>query len=227
MQPISSRREGQPPASSEGLGRSVIEPRWCWVPEGARSFGDDAIAWWESHGGSLFEWQKTVVRGLLTVDDEDLFVAANDGMCVARQNGKGVILQVVEGFLAFELGYQLVMHTAHEFATSQEHQARLETFIQDAPGLHARVKDRGGYRHANGQESINLKNGCRIAFKARTKGGGRGWSGDLLVWDEAMIIPETVVGAQKPTLRASKAPHGQKTIYAGSAVDMLVHEHGV
>ena len=205
----------------------MIEPRWCWIPEGARSFGDDAIEWWESHGGQLFEWQKVVVRGLLTVDDADMFVAANDGLCVARQNGKGVILQVVEGFLAFELGYQLVMHTAHEFATSQEHQARLETFIQDAPGLHSRVRDRGGYRHANGQESINLKNGCRIAFKARTKGGGRGWSGDLLVWDEAMIIPETVVGAQKPTLRASKAPHGQKTIYSGSAVDMLVHEYGV
>jgi hypothetical protein len=164
---------------------------------------------------------------MLGVDEDGRFVTANDGLCVARQNGKGVVLQAVEVFFAFELGYPLVMHTAHEFATSQEHQRRLEEFIQDCPALHCQVKDSGGYRHANGQESINLKSGCRIAFKARTKGGGRGWSGDLLVWDEAMIIPETVVGAQKPTLRASKAPHGQKTIYAGSAVDMLVHEYGV
>jgi predicted Fe-Mo cluster-binding NifX family protein len=93
--------------------------------------------------------------------------------------------------------------------------------------LHARVREKGGYRHANGQESINLKSGCRIAFKARTKSGARGWSGDLLVWNEAMIIPEAVVGSQKPSIRASQAPYGQKTIYAGSAVDYLVHEHGV
>jgi hypothetical protein len=154
-------------------------------------------------------------------------VTANDGMCLARQNGKDEILIAVEGFFAFELAYPLVMNTAHEFATSIEHQRRLEEFIQESPSLHARVRDKGGYRHANGQESINLKSGCRIAFKARTKSGARGWSGDLLVWNEAMIIPETVVGSQKPSIRASQAPHGQKTIYAGSAVDLLVHEHGV
>ncbi|HZL95603.1 MAG TPA: hypothetical protein VFB99_18240, partial [Vicinamibacterales bacterium] len=219
--------EGEQVAGAEGFRLAVSLPRVSWVPPHSRTLGDDCIAFWESHGGSLFEWQKLAIRGMLGVGEDGRFVSANDGLCVPRQNGKGVVLQAVETFFAFELGYPLVMHTAHEFATSQEHQRRLDTFVQDAPTLHARVLDRGGYRHANGQESINLKNGSRIAFKARTKGGGRGWSGDLLVWDEAMIIPETVVGAQKPTLRASKAPHGQKTIYAGSAVDMLVHEYGV
>jgi hypothetical protein len=65
---------------------------------------------------------------------------------VARQNGKGVILQAIEVFFAFELGafarLRVVMHTAHEFATSQEHQMRLEALIQDSPELHARVKVR-------------------------------------------------------------------------------------
>lgn len=199
----------------------------AWFPPASRSLGDDCVAFWEASGGVLFEWQKSVVRGMLGVGGDGRFVSANDGLCVARQNGKGVVLQAVEVFFAFELGYPLVMHTAHEFATSQVHQARLDDFIQSCPSLHSRVKDKGGYRHANGQESIVLKSGSTIAFKARTKGGGRGWSGDLLVWDEAMIIPETVVGAQKPTLRASKAAYGQKTIYAGSAVDMLIHEYGV
>jgi hypothetical protein len=68
-----------------------------------------------------------------------------------------------------------------------------------------------------------LKDGTRIVFKARTRGSGRGFSGDLLVWDEAMEIPDDVVGAQKPTTRASTAKYGQKTIYAGSAVDQNVH----
>ncbi len=182
------------------------------------------MAFWEAAGGELFDWQKEVIDGMLSLDADGRWVSSNDGLNVARQNGKGVILQAIEAFSTFELGYRVVMH---EFATSQEHQLRLEDFIQAAPHLHARVKDSGGYRHANGQESINLKSGCRIIFKARTTGGGRGYSGDLLVWDEAMVVRDAVVGAQKPMLRASKAVHGPKVIYAGSAVDQEVHEYGV
>ena len=203
----------------------MIEPRFAWSPECARSLGQDCIDWWEAAGGELFDWQKVVIIGMLGLDEEDQFVSTDDGVNVARQNGKGVILQAIEGFAAFELGYDVVMHTAHEFATSLDHQMRLESFVQNAPHLHSRVKDHG-YRHAAGREAIILKSGCRIVFKARTKGGGRGFSGDLLVWDEAMIIPDAVVGAQKPMIRASRAPHGHKTIYAGSAVDKQVQEYG-
>lgn len=214
-------------SGSPGVGGVVIVPRFGWAPPASRSLGDECIGWWEAHGGRLFDWQKLVLRGILGLDEDGRWVTANDGIDVARQNGKGVILQAVEGFFVFELGYELAIHTAHEFATSQEHQLRLEAFIQDSPALHALVKPKGGYRHANGQESINLRSGRRIAFKARTGGGGRGWSADLLVWDEAMVIPDSVVGAQKPTTRASRAPHGRKTIYAGSAVDQDVHAYGV
>lgn len=209
----------------------MIEPRFVWVPPRTRSLGPECSAFWLAAGGSLFDWQAFVLDGMLGLDEHDRFVSSNDGLDVARQNGKGVVLQALEAFVAFELGkrfgYQVVMHTAHEFATSSVHQIRLEEVIQDAPELHKRVKDRGGYMHANGRESINLKDGTQIVFKARTKAGGRGYSGDLLVWDEAMVIPDTVVGAQKPMLRASRAVHGPKTVYAGSAVDQEVHEYGV
>ena len=206
---------------------SAVRPRIQWVPPRVRSLGPDCAAFWRDAGGTLFDWQELVLDGILGLNEADRFSSTNDGLTVARQNGKGVIEQALEVYFAFELGYRVVMHTAHEFATSQEHQLRLEEFIQNCPHLHAKVKDKGGYVHANGQESIRLKNGCRIIFKARTKGGGRGYSGDLLVWDEAMVIPETVMGAQKPMLRASKAIHGPKTIYAGSAVDQEIHPYGV
>jgi hypothetical protein len=205
----------------------LIAPRYRWEPLSARTLGKDAVDWWESHGGRLDEWQKFALEGILGVDSEGKWVATESGMNVARQNGKGVVLQVVEGFCAFELHYPVVMHTAHEFATSQEHQIRLEYFIQNAPALHRRVKTRGGYVHANGQESIRLTDGSRIIFKARTKGGGRGYSGDLLVWDEAMVLPDAVVGAQMPMMRASSVPQGPKIIYAGSAVDQQVHPYGI
>ena len=105
---------------------------------------------------------------------------------------------------------------------------RLESLIRSTPELHARVKfPRGGYLHANGQESINLIDGSRIIFKARTKGGARGFSCDLLIWNEAMVLPNAVVGAMMPTLRASDAPYGPMIIYAGSAVDQEIHDYGV
>lgn len=215
------------PAYAEGVGCAVIRPRFAWSPPCARSLGSECVAFWRAAGGLLFEWQELVIVGMLGLGEDDRWATSEDGLDVARQNGKGVILQAIEAFFAFELGYDVVMHTAHEFATSQEHQLRLEDVIQNAPHLHAQVKERGGYMHANGRESIILKSGRRIIFKARTKGGGRGYSGDLLVWDEAMVIPDAVVGAQKPMLRASKAPHGPKVIYAGSAVDQDIHEHGM
>lgn len=209
----------------------AVAPRYAWCPPRARSLGPECAAFWRAAGGTLFDWQEAAIDAILGLGEDDLWASTNDGVNVARQNGKGVILQAIEAFVAFELGsslgYSTVMHTAHEFATSLEHQLRLEDVIREAPHLHSKVKERGGYKHANGQESINLRDGTRIIFKARTRGGGRGFSGDLLVWDEAMEVPETVIGAQKPTLRASKARYGPKTIYAGSAVDQEVHLHGV
>lgn len=205
----------------------AVTPRVRWVPTPTRSLGSECCDFWRAAGGHLYEWQADVIDGILGLDQDDRWVTGNDGLTVARQNGKGVIEQAIEVFFAFELDYPVVMHTAHEFATSQEHQLRLTTFIQDSPELHRRVKPRGGYMFANGRESINLRSGCRILFKARTKGGGRGYSGDLLVWDEAMVLPSAVIAAQKPTIRASRARHGPKTIYAGSAVDQEIHEHGV
>jgi predicted Fe-Mo cluster-binding NifX family protein len=209
----------------------VIEPRLAWVPPSASSLGQDCIDFWAAAGGRLLDWQQLAVRAILGLDEDGRWTSTNDGLCVARQNGKGVVLQAIEVFVAFELGvragYDLIIHTAHEFGTCQDHQRRLDAFIQECPHLHAQVKESGGYKHANGQESINLKDGTCIIFKARTKGGGRGYSADLLVWDEAMVISDEVVAAQRPMLRASTAKHGAKVIYAGSAVDQETHEYGV
>lgn len=209
----------------------MIEPRLVWIPPSARSLGQECIDFWAAAGGRLLEWQQFAVKAILGLDEQERWTSTNDGLCVARQNGKGIVLQAIELYVAFELGvragYDLIIHTAHEFGTCQDHQKRLDGFIQECPHLHAQVKESGGYKHANGQESINLKDGTSIIFKARTKGGGRGYSADLLVWDEAMVISDEVVAAQRPMLRASTARHGAKVIYAGSAVDQEAHEYGV
>jgi hypothetical protein len=209
----------------------VIEPRICWAPSRVSSLGQDCVAFWEEAGGQLYEWQKFWIDQILGIGDDGMFVTTDDGLEVARQNGKGVCLQALEVYFAFELGrrhgYGTILHTAHEFKTCEDHRTRLVEFVQACPHLDALVKDRGGYMKSNGKESINLKDGTRIVFQSRTNAGGRGFSADLLVWDEAMIISDRSVGAQKPMIRASKGEFGHKTIFAGSAVDREVHADGV
>src|SRR5204862_1979352 len=78
--------------------------------------------------------------------------------------------------------------------------------------------------NAHGNEGIELLNGQRIRFRTRTKGGGRGFSGDCLILDEAMDIQSTAHGALLPTLSARPNP---QVWYTGSSVDREVHEHGL
>jgi hypothetical protein len=205
-----------------------VTPRVRSVAPFARSLGDEAVAFAAAAGLKLDDWQADVARGVFGLNDAGRFAHFEGAVNVARQNGKGAILEALELYAMFEWpGRNLVIHSAHEFRTATEHQMRLESLIQDTPELHSRVRGTGGYRHANGSESINLKSGSRIVFKARTKGGARGYSADLLVWDEAMDLPDAVVGAMLPTLRASSAAYGPLIVYAGSAVDQELMENGV
>jgi hypothetical protein len=90
--------------------------------------------------------------------------------------------------------------------------------IEDTPDLERRVKR---VSRSHGEEGIELINGQRIRFRTRTKGGGRGFTGDCLILDEAMILPESAHGALLPTLSARPNP---QVWYTGSAVDQDIHE---
>jgi hypothetical protein len=130
VQPSGWRREdGQ---AQEDERPSVTPARYAWHPPCSRSLGEDCVAFWRAAGGTLFDWQAFVIVGMLGVGEDGRWVSPEDGLNVARQNGKGVVLQAVEAYFAFELGVPVVMHTAHEFATAQEHQLRLEDIIQNA-----------------------------------------------------------------------------------------------
>lgn len=198
----------------------------------SRSLGDAAVELYASTGRrELQEWQADALRDLMALGDGERWAHFEAGVNVARQNGKGEILLARELAALFLTDEQLVIHTAHEFATSQEHFRRVEAVIDGCPELKAQVKlGRGGQvgKHSHGEESIELRNGKRLLFKTRTKSGMRGFAGvDLLVLDEAMIIPEAQHGTSMPIVRASASPHGPQIIYAGSAVDQEIHEHGL
>lgn len=71
-------------------------------------------------------------------------------------------------------------------------------------------------RTSHGEEGIELKSGGRLRFLARSKGSGRGFTCDCLIYDEAMILDAVKVGATLPTLSAVPNPQVWYTASAGS-----------
>jgi hypothetical protein len=190
-------------------------PRVSTVPAAELSLGDRAVRFAAEVGMELDPWQQLVLRDSMGVTSAGMWAASTVGLLCPRQNGKGAILEALELFHMFVLQTPLVVHSAHKFDTSQEHFVRLRTTIEANPDMQKHVK---AMPTSQGHEAIVLRNGNRLKFKARTVGGaGRGFSGDLVVLDEAMILPELAVDAMLPTLRARPNPQVWFTSSAGTA----------
>lgn len=191
-------------------------------------------------GLELDPWQRMLLRESLGERRDGRWAAFEVAVVVGRQNGKTVLLEareLAELFLvARQAGPRLVIHSAHQFKTALEHFRRVKQRILDTPVLRERVKGpvrRGmpaGIRDSHGEESIELVDGSRLIIAARTSTGGqgRGFTGDLLVWDEAMNLPDSVVGAVLPTLSAKTLDvPGAQVWYASSAVNQATMPYGV
>lgn len=196
-------------------------PRVCWVPRtGVSSAGAEAVDLARMAGLDLDPWQQFVLEQALAERADGQWAAFEVGVEVARQNGKGSILEARELAGLFLLGEGLISHTAHQFDTALEAFERLLVLIESCPDFEQRVQR---VSRSHGEEGIKLKGGQRIRFRTRTKGGGRGFSGDCVILDEAMEIPEASLGALFPTMTARENP---QIWYVGSAVDQTINQHG-
>jgi hypothetical protein len=206
--------------SAETPVRGTQLPRIATYPRAPVETGDDAIELARAAGLRLDEWQELVLRVALGERPDGRWAAFEVGLCVSRQNGKGALLEARELAGAFLLGERLITHSAHQYDTSMEAFRRLEGLIEEAD-FQREVKR---IIRSHGEEGIELKSGQRIRFRTRTKSGGRGFTGDLLILDEAMDLPESKLGALMPTLSARPNP---QIWYTGSAVDQEVHDNGL
>jgi phage terminase large subunit-like protein len=205
------------------------------APGADGELSERVVAFAREHGANLDPEQELVLRVSVRINDEDRWQCGRLGVNLPRQNGKGEIAMWRELFGIYELGEKLVIHTAHEFKTSEKHFERLENTIRNSPALLARVKraptnpDRIiGFRYSHGDEAIELQDGCKIEFKTRTKGGMRGFDKvAILVLDEAHILDDFAHSSMFPIVRASDAEHGPQIWYMGSAVDQETHDKGV
>jgi hypothetical protein len=205
---------------SAGSGGSP-EPRIELVPEAAESSGPDMVELAGMFDLRLDPWQERVLTGAHGERPDGLHAAREVGCVVPRQNGKDEILiaRTLGGLLILE--EELITYSAHQFDTSLEAFRRLLHYFENYDDLSKRVKR---VSKSHGEEGIELRSGQRVRFRTRTAGGGRGFTGDCLFLNEAMILRESSLGALLFTLSA--VPNAQ-VWYTGSAVDQVVHEHGI
>lgn len=214
------------PAEVSGVVMGNQEPSFSSAPAYESSRGREAVEFAASAGLVLDEWQQRPFMDALGCTAEGKWTAFEVGVNVPRQNGKGGIIEARElaGLFLFE--ERLIMHSSHEFQTSMEAMIRMEELLEES-GLISELRPRGGVSRSHGSEGFTLKSGQRLRYRTRTKGGGRGFTGTTLILDEAMVLPESFIGALLPTL-SGQSVHGNPQVwYTGSAVDQEVHEHGI
>jgi hypothetical protein len=157
-------------------------------------------------------WQQDGADVLLSIREDGKWACFEYGEIVPRQNGKGGLLEirVLAGFLL--LGERLIMWSSHEYKTSMESFRRVKTLIVhlgkrvsenliDVDGILIKVVN------TNGEEGFErLDTGARIRFLARSKGSGRGFTGDLNIIDEAFAYTFLQHEALLPTVSAVANP---------------------
>jgi hypothetical protein len=181
------------------------------VPPYTSSEGELVVQLSAAAGLTLDPWQAYVMRESLGRRDGK-WAAFEVCMIIARQNGKGSCLEALELAALFLFDHvKLILHSAHEFKTCSEHFRRMLALIQSSPDFDREVSR---IRTQTGAEAIELKDGTRLRFVARSSGSGRGFSGDLIVMDEAQRLSDEPMAALLPTLSARRDP---QVWYAASA----------
>jgi phage terminase large subunit-like protein len=175
-------------------------PRLHQLPGRRRgSAGPDAIAFAVSLGYQLDDWQCWAIDGILSEDEHHRLCVTLALLILPRQNGKNVVLEIVELFAFFILDLPVILHTAHRQDTSADHMMRLRSVIEANPDL----DDITEVREANGKERIvRTDTRAEIRFITRSKKIGRGRSPRLVVFDEALYVTDEQIQAIVPSLSA-------------------------
>lgn len=190
------------------------EPSVRVVPDYQKSDGLDACKLLAVGGLKLDPWQSDVLCDWMGRTNADKWAASTCGGSVPRQNGKSLLVQgrAIAGMLMFR---EQVIYTAHLQKTATETFEEMRDFFEGAKVS----KYVAEIKTALGREQIILRNGARIKFLARTRNGGRGQHGDLLIIDEAQEIDENAQASFLPAISASLNP---QTIYVGTPPDPTV-----
>ncbi len=215
--------------SSHGSAASVstrvsAPPAFFTHPDFDSSIGDDVADWVAAltlGNGEFFvpdDNQRSLLRAMFAgppgvsyqTRDRKWF-SSQVAVVAPRQNLKTATLEMGVAAALWLLDARLVVWTAHLYnPAAAESFLHFKELIDCNPHLSRSVKR---VLEASGGQGIELMNGARIKFQARSKNAGRSLSGDLIVMDEAYALSTAEAGALIPT--RSARPNSQ--IWYGSS----------
>lgn len=187
------------------------EPSVRIAPNYNSTDGFDAARILKAGGLILDPWQADVLEDWMGRATSGRWASSTCGGSVPRQNGKSLLVQgrAIAGMLMLN---EQVIYTAHLQKTATETFEEMRDFFE-GPRIAKHVAE---IKTAIGREQIILRSGARIKFLARTRNGGRGQHGDLLIIDEAQEIDENQQASFLPAISASLNP---QTVYVGTPPD--------
>ena len=213
-------------SSKTGARKGKQQPRLKLEPKRAYTDGADVAEFSQAYGLAPDAWQAMVLDAWLGRDEKDKFTATTCGLSVPRQNGKNAVIEMRELYGLVIIG-EKILHTAHEVKTARKAFLRLAGFFENSnsyPELASMVKS---IRKTNGQEAIELYKvdrqtgklldevGATIEFSARSRGAARGFTVDVVVFDEAQELTEEQIEAMMSTMAAAPLGNRQE-IYTGT-----------
>ena len=191
------------------LGKQEPSVRIC--PDYTVTDGADAEKLLAVGGLILDPWQADALADWMAMTPGQKWICRTCGLSIPRQNGKTGLVEARAntGMLLYN---EQVIYTAHLQKTATETFEEMAAFF-DTPKMRKYVKD---IKTALGREQIILNSGARVKFLARTRNGGRGQHGDLLIFDEAQELDIDAQASFIPAISASRNP---QVIYVGTPPD--------
>lgn len=216
--------------TSQRSSRSGARPRHELIPPGiVGTYGDLAAELMERAGKPLDPWQVDACNLMLAYRADGTWACSEYCEWVARQNGKGAILEAraLVGFLL--LGEELIAWSAHEVKTAMEAFRRVRALLvrlgrlpnpRDQNLIEVQLGEdtwcQVRVNNTNGHEGFErLDTGQRIKFVARSKGSGRGFTAAVQIVDETFaytlaqqdaLAPTTLAVADEQTVYTSTPP---------------------
>jgi phage terminase large subunit-like protein len=199
----------------------AVEPRLHSPYLKGKSKVNDVIELAEMIKMPLLPWQKFVLTDMLRVDSKGMWIRKTNLLLVARQNGKTHLTRMVI------LAHLLKWDSKNIIIASSNRSMALDTFRQVTQVLEADLNLMAmvkAIRHANGTESIEMKDGTRLDVVAATRDGSRGRTADALFLDEVREWTEEAYRAAMPVTRARSNAHTFLTSNAGDAYSTVLND---